>query len=361
MTRLRLGLIGCGGMGSRHAEGFDQLEDRVRVTAAVDIELERAEAVADQFDGCRATTDYEAVLDDVDGVLIALPHRLHHPAARFFLDAGKHVLLEKPMATTEEHCLDLIEASERSNRVLMTAYVMRFNPLVVRMKELLDRAGLRRCVSGFDLDRAVHAVARLSGAYDGRFTGRRPAFQSRLSLHRHPALVSRTPGPRQPPWHQHGHALDGAGREPATSPSSSKAARSATTSAPGAPAARSSATRSRPTAPRACWKSTSPDGQLLAHTNLRGEQRVASRTEVLLDASAGIQPGLNDAVRVELGRVARVAELSHFLDCIEAGHRPLTDGPGSLQGLRLIWRLYEAEEQGVVADLKGLGLDEYRA
>ena len=50
MTALRLGLIGCGGMGSRHAEGFDQLEDRVRVTAAVDIELERAEAVADQFE-----------------------------------------------------------------------------------------------------------------------------------------------------------------------------------------------------------------------------------------------------------------------------------------------------------------------
>ena len=138
MTRLRLGLIGCGGMGTRHAEGFYQLEDRVRVTAAVDIELERAEAVADQFDGCRAATDYEAVLDDVDGVLIALPHRLHHPAARFFLDAGKHVLLEKPMATTEEHCLDLIKASERSNRVLMTAYVMRFNSLVIRMKELLD-------------------------------------------------------------------------------------------------------------------------------------------------------------------------------------------------------------------------------
>ena len=45
-------------MGSRHAEGFDQLEDRVRVTAAVDIELERAETVADQFSGCRAATDY---------------------------------------------------------------------------------------------------------------------------------------------------------------------------------------------------------------------------------------------------------------------------------------------------------------
>jgi hypothetical protein len=51
-------------------------------------------------------------------------------------------------------------------------------------------------------------------------------------------------------------------------------------------------------------------------------------------------------------------ETMHFLDCIETGATPLTDGPGSLQGLRVIWRLYEAERRGVVADLRGLGLDE---
>jgi len=53
-----------------------------------------------------------------------------------------------------------------------------------------------------------------------------------------------------------------------------------------------------------------------------------------------------------------VGELSHFLDCIETGAAPLTDGPGSLQGLRVIWRMYQAEQLGVVADLRGLGLDE---
>jgi predicted dehydrogenase len=52
-------------------------------------------------------------------------------------------------------------------------------------------------------------------------------------------------------------------------------------------------------------------------------------------------------------------EMAHFLDCIDTGDTPLTDGPGSLQGLRLIWRLYEAEEKGTVADLTGLGLDQY--
>ena len=51
-------------------------------------------------------------------------------------------------------------------------------------------------------------------------------------------------------------------------------------------------------------------------------------------------------------------ETRHFLDCIRQGTRPLTDGPSSLQGLRVIWRLYAAERQNVIADLGGLGLDE---
>lgn len=51
-------------------------------------------------------------------------------------------------------------------------------------------------------------------------------------------------------------------------------------------------------------------------------------------------------------------ELAHFVDCVESGQRPLTDGPRSLQSLRVIWRLYEAERQGVVADLRGLGMSQ---
>ena len=54
----------------------------------------------------------------------------------------------------------------------------------------------------------------------------------------------------------------------------------------------------------------------------------------------------------------RKNEMAHFLDCIETGQTPLTDGRSSLQGLRVIWRLYEAEEAGRIADLTGLGLDQ---
>ena len=87
------------------------------------------------------------------------------------------------------------------------------------------------------------------------------------------------------------------------------------------------------------------NGKLLGHKNVRGEGGTEDRTEVFLDVG---------------DRKFTENELAHFLDCVETGAKPLTDGPGSIQGLRVIWRLYEAEEKGVMADLRGLGLDEYR-
>jgi hypothetical protein len=69
-----------------------------------------------------------------------------------------------------------------------------------------------------------------------------------------------------------------------------------------------------------------------------------SRTQVLFEADSS-------------GKFTHY-ELEHFLDCIRTGDRPITDGPTSLQGLRVIWRLYEAEKNGSIADLRGLGLDE---
>ena len=63
-------------------------------------------------------------------------------------------------------------------------------------------------------------------------------------------------------------------------------------------------------------------------------------------------------LETETGSKYTDREMSHFLDCIERNETPITDGPSSLQGLRVIWRLYEAEERRAVADLRGLGLSQ---
>jgi predicted dehydrogenase len=68
--------------------------------------------------------------------------------------------------------------------------------------------------------------------------------------------------------------------------------------------------------------------------------------------------GSEEKILHEYGGFAKplANEMEHFIDCVATGSRPLTDGRSSLQSLRVIWRLYEAERQGRVADLRGLGL-----
>ena len=75
--------------------------------------------------------NYEEILDHVDATLVVLPHHLHHPVTIKCLNEGKHVLVEKPMANTEQECLEMIGSARRNDRVLMVGYCMRLHPLVL--------------------------------------------------------------------------------------------------------------------------------------------------------------------------------------------------------------------------------------
>ena len=198
-------------MARQHASRFNRLEDRIALTAAVDLEKERAEALASEFDGCRAFTDYEDILDEVDAVLIAVPHHFHHATAKFVLEAGKHVLLEKPMADTEEACVDLVEAAARSKGVFMIAYVMRYHPLVLRMKELLDQKAYGDVFQMSIWTEQLTKFGPDHWAFLRPKPGRRGIHEPRVPLRGHPALVSRAASARRAPRNQPRHAVDGEG------------------------------------------------------------------------------------------------------------------------------------------------------
>ena len=139
MAVVKLALIGCGGMSAAHVRRFHLLRDRLQLVAAVDVDEARARQVREHLPDVRVATDHRSVLDLVDAVLVVLPHHLHHPVAKECLQAGKHVLLEKPMANSEAECLDLIATAARVDRNLMIAYCMRFHPVVAAMKDELDK------------------------------------------------------------------------------------------------------------------------------------------------------------------------------------------------------------------------------
>ncbi|MDK0748899.1 Gfo/Idh/MocA family oxidoreductase, partial [Clostridium perfringens] len=87
------------------------------------------DAVAAEL-GTRAVSDWRELLGQVDAVSIVTPTPLHHPIARAFLDAGAHVLVEKPVTVTVEEADDLIAAARAAGRVLQVGHLERFNAAV---------------------------------------------------------------------------------------------------------------------------------------------------------------------------------------------------------------------------------------
>jgi predicted dehydrogenase len=107
--RVGFGVIGLGSISRHHLKGLLEAAEHARIVAVCDSVPAVAEGVAGQI-GARAYTDYRELLRDgeVEAVDLPLPHHLHYEVAQAALKAGKHVLLEKPMAPTEEECAALI-------------------------------------------------------------------------------------------------------------------------------------------------------------------------------------------------------------------------------------------------------------
>jgi predicted dehydrogenase len=135
MPKLKTAVVGLK-MGEAHAVAY-HLSEKSELRWVVDLDIELASSLAEELH-CKATTNWKDVLSDVDAISFATPHHLHYPMALEALKAGKHVLMEKPLANTEEQCLELIKVAEENNVVLMLAYIMRFRPDVIKLKELMD-------------------------------------------------------------------------------------------------------------------------------------------------------------------------------------------------------------------------------
>lgn len=139
---IRVGIIGCGGIAASHVDGYDQ--NNTPITALTDLSRNAAEQMAAGIDGARVFDDVPAMLDSslVDAVSICTPPVAHEEPALQVLAKGIHVLSEKPLAATPEACRSMIEASEKSNAVLMVAFRHRFLPAIRKMKEIIDNGDL---------------------------------------------------------------------------------------------------------------------------------------------------------------------------------------------------------------------------
>ena len=154
MDKVQLAIVGCGGMGGRHLLGLKELYasgmGNVELAAACDLRRDNAENLADdaeQFLGSRPLVFEDmakmvAALPELQAVDITTDARAHHIVACAAFDLGLHVLCEKPLALTIRGCNRILEAQQRSGKVLSVAENYRRDPMSRLTKSLLDAGAI---------------------------------------------------------------------------------------------------------------------------------------------------------------------------------------------------------------------------
>jgi predicted dehydrogenase len=170
---LRLGLLSTANINEKLVAGARQASDVVDVVAVASRSLDRASSQAAALGVPRALGSYEELLadPDVDAVYISLPNSMHVDWSIRALDAGKHVLCEKPLAQSVEPVERAFDAADAAGLVLAEAFMWRHHPQALRLVELLPRVGTLRVIRAHfsfglsSLDPASNI--RLSGELEG--------------------------------------------------------------------------------------------------------------------------------------------------------------------------------------------------
>lgn len=165
MGKLRLGVIGAGSwVVSSHLPALEKHRDKVDFTIVNRRNPELLGRIKERFGFENATTDWRVVIaEHCDVVIVASPVALHHEQTKAALEAGAHVLCEKPFTIDPAEAWDLVETARRHDRELLVAYGWNYRPMVVQAKELMDRDGGIGEVEQVSIHMSSHTRALLSG------------------------------------------------------------------------------------------------------------------------------------------------------------------------------------------------------
>jgi UDP-N-acetyl-2-amino-2-deoxyglucuronate dehydrogenase len=161
--KLRFALVGAGVIGKVHARALIDLPDVAELVAVVDRDPAKAKALAGQY-GAEASTDLDAMLrrDDIDAVTICTPSGLHADGAVAALDAGKHVVVEKPIDITLPAADRIIDAEKRSGKTVAVISQHRFDKSTEKVQQAVRDGHLGTITSAI----ASHAWWRGQSYYD---------------------------------------------------------------------------------------------------------------------------------------------------------------------------------------------------
>ncbi|WP_447979695.1 Gfo/Idh/MocA family protein [Candidatus Nitrospira bockiana] len=143
MKKLRIGVIGVGHLGQHHARLYAQIPGGSLI-GIVDVDSKRAEALAERYGG-EAFPRVRDLLERVDAVSVAVPTSSHHGIVKECLEAGVHVLVEKPITVTVSEAEELVALARRRGLVLQVGHIERFNPGIRAVRAHVTRPGFIEC------------------------------------------------------------------------------------------------------------------------------------------------------------------------------------------------------------------------
>jgi predicted dehydrogenase len=144
---IKIGIIGCGKITEvRHAPEYNE-NPNCSLTAFYDVIPEKAQAFAKQYNGRAYTSIEELLASDVDAVSVCVANIYHADVTVRALKSGKHVLCEKPMATTLKDCIAMLQAEKESKKFLMIGQNQRLSKAHVKAKEILDSGELGKLIT----------------------------------------------------------------------------------------------------------------------------------------------------------------------------------------------------------------------
>jgi predicted dehydrogenase len=137
MDKVRVGVVGVGHLGQHHARNYSEIEE-CELVGVVDLDHRTATRIAGNL-RTQAFFDYHVLLDQVDAVSIVVPTVSHYEVAKAFLEAGVHVMVEKPITSTVAEARALSELAKAQKRVLQVGHIERFNVAVIKLQEVLTQ------------------------------------------------------------------------------------------------------------------------------------------------------------------------------------------------------------------------------
>lgn len=165
---IKAAIIGCGKIANNaHEPAYEKIKDICEVKYFVDLIPERAQALRDRYGSGEAITDYHQILTDPEIVCVSVctPNYVHAPISIDCLNAGKHVLCEKPAAVNAELAAQMQKAADDNGRILNIGVCNRFNAAVMKIQQLIEQGELGEIYHVYCSFRAHRSIPGLGGPF----------------------------------------------------------------------------------------------------------------------------------------------------------------------------------------------------